>query len=146
MSVTLTLAGANDLDRLLALVTVAHPEITKPDALRKAVAPLVEGTPHGAAYLIGPPRAPVGYLILAFGYAVQRGGIEARVTDIFIRSGVRKRGMGSDAITALAGALAPHGVRAIGIEFDIDTPGAAALGRRAGMRGVDGSRVMTRKL
>ena len=51
------------------MVAAFHAEagIAQDDAGRRAaLAPLLEGSPYGAVYLIGPARAPVGYLAVCF--------------------------------------------------------------------------------
>ena len=64
MSASLTLATPQHMERLDALVAAFHAEqgIKLPEEKRRAgLQPLLEGVPHGAAYLIGPARAPIGY-------------------------------------------------------------------------------------
>ena len=61
MSATLTLATQEHSEKVLPLVAAFHAEegLSKSDEAREAaVLPLLEGTPHGALYLIGPLRAP----------------------------------------------------------------------------------------
>ena len=62
----LTLATSGRSRRLLPL---SRPSTPRPGiaqqseaARRAALIPLLEGSPHGAAYLIGPARAPIGYV------------------------------------------------------------------------------------
>ncbi|MGJ8618384.1 MAG: GNAT family N-acetyltransferase, partial [Sulfitobacter sp.] len=115
MSAALTLAKPEHLDRLIALVTAFHAEegIEMKDEARGAgVAPLLDGIPHGAAYLIGPPRAPIGYIVITFGWSVEFGGLDAIIDELYIRPGVRGRGIASEALIALPRALAGGGLRA----------------------------------
>ena len=65
---TLHLATPEDLEKLLPLVTGFHAEMgfeTTPEHQHEAIAPLLEGSPHGAIWLIGPRRAPVGLWVAA---------------------------------------------------------------------------------
>ncbi|MFZ5961481.1 GNAT family N-acetyltransferase [Thalassococcus sp. BH17M4-6] len=120
---SLQLATPDDLDKLLTLVTAFHAEQgieADPDHQRAAVAPLLDGSPHGAIWLIGPRKAPVGYIAITFGWSIEFGGLDGIVDEIFIRPAVRKRGMGSEALTALAKALKGSGVRALHLEVDRD--------------------------
>ena len=67
MSAALTLGNPDHLDRLLTLVTAFHDEqgiVMTPEARRAGIAPLLDGIPHGAVYLIGPPRAAIGYIVV----------------------------------------------------------------------------------
>ncbi|WP_372885938.1 GNAT family N-acetyltransferase [Shimia sp.] len=149
MSTALHLARPDDLARLLPLVEACHSEagILLDDAARMAaVAPLLEGTPLGAVYLIGPARAPVGYVVLAFGWSVELGGMDAYVDELYIRPPVRRRGMGSDALTALGGALGEAGVRAFHLKADETSPEIRAFYQRAGFAPRGGYMLVTRKL
>ena len=79
MSAALKLARPEDLDRLMGLVTAFHTEAgieQDIDQTRNALAPLLEGIPHGCIYLIGPGRAPLGYIVLTFGWSVEFGGMD----------------------------------------------------------------------
>ncbi len=149
MSAPIALAGPDDLDRVAGMVA-AFAEATgqggegAPD-WHAAVRPLLDGSPHGAVYLIGPARAPVGFLSLAFGWSLLRGGIAARIDALYVRSAVRRRGMAGGALTALAPALGRGGIVALGVE-GIDDAGLERLFTRAGMRPSGTARRMDRAL
>lgn len=135
MSAAITLALPEHLDNLVALVAAFHAEegITLTDEARRAgLAPLLDGIPHGTAYLIGPPRAPIGYVVITFGWSVEFGGLDAIVDEIYVRPGVRGRGIASEALVALPNALATGGVKAIHLEVDRDNEAALKLYSRAG--------------
>ena len=107
MSAALTLAKPEHLDRLVALCAAFHEEegITQSDDQRRAaLGPLVEGLPYGAVYLIGPPRAPIGYIVICFGWSVEFGGLDAIIDELYIRPGVRGRGIASDVALCAPGA------------------------------------------
>lgn len=115
----LHLARPEDIDRLLPMITAFHAEqgIDTTDATRRAgLEPLLDGSPHGVAYLIGPQRAPIGYVIISFGWALEFGGMDGFVDEIFIRPGVRGRGIGSEVLTSLPKALAGAGLKALHLE------------------------------
>jgi len=70
MSAALHLAKPDDLAVLQKLVASFHNQenIEQTDRERgAALLPLLDGTPHGAAYLIGPRKGAVGYIIISFG-------------------------------------------------------------------------------
>lgn len=118
---SLHLASPEDLPKLLPLVAAFHEHQgfgTSPEHQHDAVLPLLEGCPHGAIWLIGPRRAPVGYVVVSFGWSVEYGGMDAIVDELFVRSAVRKRGMGSDALNGLAKALKEGGIKALHLEAD----------------------------
>ena len=149
MSASLTLGKPEHLDKLLALVAAFHAEegIDLSDEARRAgVAPLLDGIPYGAAYLIGPPRAPIGYIVITFGWSVEYGGLDAIIDELYIRPGVRGRGIASEALIALPRALAGGGLRAIHLEVDRTNEAAQKLYRRAGFAPRDNYVVMSRQL
>ncbi len=95
----LTLAKPDDIDRIVPLIAAFHAEmnIDQSDAKRRAaVQPLLDGSPHGAIYIAGPVRAPIGYAAISFGWSLEFGGLDGILDEIYIRPGVRGRGIGSD--------------------------------------------------
>lgn len=116
---SLHLAKPEDLPKLLPLVAAFHEHksfATTAEHQHDAILPLLQGSPHGAVWLIGPRRAPVGYVVVSFGWSVEYGGMHAIVDELFVRSAVRKRGMGSEALNTLAKALRDGGIRALHLE------------------------------
>ncbi|MDX1781094.1 MAG: GNAT family N-acetyltransferase [Thalassovita sp.] len=119
----LHLAGPDDLDRLLPLVRAFQDEhgITRNDEDRVAgLEPILAGSPHGVAYLIGPQRAPIGYVVISFGWSLEFGGMDGFVDEIYLRPSVRGRGIGSEILTALPKALAGAGLKALHLEVKRD--------------------------
>lgn len=115
----LHLASMDDLDRLLPLVAAYHAEMAfGTDAAHQtgAVTPLLEGSPHGAIWLVGPRRAPVGYVVISFGWSLENGGLDGTVAEIYVRPAVRGRGMGFEALNGIAKALGGTGMRALHLE------------------------------
>lgn len=149
MSAALTLAAPDHLERLLPLVAAFHSEegITMSEEARHAgLAPLLDGIPHGCAYLIGPPRAPIGYIVITFGWSIEFGGLDAIIDELYIRPGVRGRGIATEALLSLPNALAAGGLKAIHLEVDHDNKPAIALYRRAGFEPRERYMFMSRKL
>lgn len=149
MSAALHLAKPEHLDKLHTLSRAFAEEMALPvddTARRNALAPLLEGTPHGAVYLIGPPLAPVGYIALSFGWSLEFGGLEGTVDELFIRPAVRGRGMASEVMHALPKALAPFGLKALSLEVDKTDDAARRLYARAGFTPRDRYVLMSRLL
>jgi GNAT superfamily N-acetyltransferase len=127
----LTLARAGDLDRLLPMVAARAAEAGRDTgdaaATRAALLPLLEGAPHGAVYLVGPPRAPIGYVVLSFGWSLAAGGLTARIDEMHIRRAVRGRGIGAEVLASLPRALGAAGLRALEVETGREDARARAL-------------------
>ncbi|WP_417606731.1 GNAT family N-acetyltransferase [Primorskyibacter flagellatus] len=146
---TLHLAGPDDLPRLLPLVAAFHTHQafdTDTDHQTAAILPLLEGSPHGAIWLIGPRKAPVGYVVVTFGWSVEYGGLDGIVDELYIRPAVRGRGMGFEAVNSLAHALRDNGVRALHLEADRSDETLSRFYRRSGFRPREGYLFMSRVL
>ena len=94
MSAQLTLAVSEDYPRLAPLMEALDIEIgVAHDAVAReaAIMPLLEGSPLGAVYIIGPTRAPIGFLVMTLTWSLDYGGIMASVREIYVRPGVRVR-------------------------------------------------------
>ncbi len=115
----LTIAKTDDIERLMKLVADFHIEadITQDeDTRRAALMPLLQGSSHGVIYLIGPMRAPVGYVALSFGWSIEYGGLDGFIDEIYIRPRVRGRGIGSEVLIALPRALSGSGLKTLHLE------------------------------
>ncbi len=147
MSAALTLAGPDHLETLDRLVSAFHEEegIDLDDEARRAgIAPLLDGSPHGAAYLIGPPRAPIGYLVITFGWSLEFGGLDGFIDEIYVRPGVRGRGIASETLHTLPRALAGAGLKALHLEVDRNNAQTQRLYKKAGFRARSDYMLMTR--
>lgn len=143
----LHIANPDDLTRLLPMVMAsnAHHGIAQDeDACRAGLLPLLEGVPHGVAYLIGPRRSPVGFIVVSFGWSVLRGGIEGRIDAFWIREAIRGRGMGTEVLLGLIPALGQHGVGALHANVAQDNPRAQKLFGKAGFAVTEGDAHMLR--
>ena len=149
MSAQIRLARPEDLATLLPLVAAFHAEEgieSSEDQQRAAVGPLLEGIPYGAVYLIGPARAPVGYIIVTFSWSVEFGGMDGFVDELFIRPAVRGRGIASEVLIALPRTLAEAGIRALHLEVDRDNEPAQRLYTRARFQPRDRYMLMSKVL
>ena len=146
---SLQLATSEDMETLLPLVTAFHAEqaFAGDEAHRRAaLQPLLDGSPHGAIWLIGPRKAPVGYIAIPFGWSIEYGGLDGIVDEIYIRPAVRGRGMGSEALFAVGKALKSGGVRALHLEVDRADEAAQKFYTRARFAPRDGYMFMSRVL
>lgn len=145
MTTAINLANEADLDRVLSLMVRYHDEVglTYDDVHRaQVVAPLLDGSPLGAIWLIGPGRAPLGYVMVTFGWSVAHGGMVGWLEEVFIRESVRNRGIGTEVMHAIVVNLRQAGLKAMHVQL---TAGARAAGfcERCGFNLVDGFVQMT---
>lgn len=149
MSAALTLAGPKHSDALMPLVATFHTEAgieSTAQSRMAGVQPLLDGIPHGVVYLIGPVRAPIGYIVISFGWSLEFGGMDGFVDELFIREGVRNRGIASEVLATLPRALADAGLKALHLEVAQDAEDTRRLYARAGFRPRDQYQLMTRSL
>jgi ribosomal protein S18 acetylase RimI-like enzyme len=149
MSAKLHLATLDDMPKLLPLVAAFHADhkISRTDDERQnSLVPLLEGSPHGAVYVIGPRKSPVGYLVISFGYSLEMAGIDGFLDEFYIRPAVRGRGMGSEALVSLLKGMSQANVKAIHLEVLRSESSAKGLYRRLGFEMRDEYCLMTRAL
>lgn len=147
VTTALHLAKPEDFDRLDTLVAAFHAEEgleLSADHRRKGLMPLLTGTPHGVAYLIGPARAPIGYIIICFGWSVEFGGMDGFVDELYLRPAVRRRGIAAEILSSLPQALAGAGLKALHLEVDRNNDKAQRLYGRTGFKTRDNYVLMTR--
>jgi len=133
MTTAIHLATPDDAPQLLKLVSAFHTEfgIERSDDQRTAaIAPLLEGSPLGAAWLFGPTKAPTGYTIISFSWSMEFGGMDAFVDELFIRPNVRKRGIASEVLLAISSSLSDVGVKALHLEVDREDEASARFEMR----------------
>ena len=148
MTTAINLGSPADDERLLSLMARYHEERELPydDAHRANVAaPLLEGSPLGAVWLIGPQRAPLGYVLVTFGWSMQLGGMIGWVEEIFIRPSVRSRGIGTEVLRAVAVSLGQAGVRALQVRVD-DNARLAKFCAKVGFDTATDQRILTDQL
>ncbi|MBL4767021.1 MAG: GNAT family N-acetyltransferase [Rhodobacteraceae bacterium] len=149
MSAALHLAKPADLAKLCTMVAAFHTEegLSSTEESRQAgIAPLLDGIPHGAAYLIGPARAPMGYIIVTFSWSVEFGGMDGVIDEIYIRPAIRNRGIASEVLNTLPKALADAGIKTLHLEVDRQNEAAQRLYTRAGFAPSDRYLLMSKSL
>lgn len=149
MSAALHLAKPEDLERLMPLVSAFHAELqlgSEETALERALVPLLEGSPYGAIYLLGPARAPMGYVTLTFSWSIEMGGMDGFVDEIYLRPAVRGRGIALEALQSLRKMLQSAGVTALHLEVDRENEAAHRLYKRARFELRDHYSLMTLRL
>jgi ribosomal protein S18 acetylase RimI-like enzyme len=149
MTTSVRLCRPEDAERLSGLMAQFRDEFgltESDDARARAVAPLLDGSPYGMAYLLGPSNAPVGYVIVTLGWGVELGGLEAWIDEIFIRPPVRGRGIATEILIEIGRMLVKAGAKAIHLEVKRTDDKVQALYQRAGFALRGDYCLMTRKL
>lgn len=121
MTAVLTLASIGNLDKVAPLVAAFHAEeaLTTSEPQRiAAVTHLLEGTPLGALYLIGPRVTPIGYVVVSHGFSIEFGGPDAFIDKIYICTPVRGKGIGVKNLLQICKILKAGGPKAVHLEVD----------------------------
>lgn len=146
MSTAITLATTADIDALLPLLQ-RHDEERRNSTdnvqLAESVQPLLEGQPHGAIWLIGPRRSPLGYVLVTFGWSRSLGGREAWLDEIFIRPSVRNRGIAKEVTNAIAVSLTKAGLKAFHARVNIQDVRARRFCEKLGWKIEDQTRILS---
>ncbi|SMX41858.1 GNAT family N-acetyltransferase [Actibacterium lipolyticum] len=145
----LNLAGPDDINRVLPMIASYHAHAgiqTTEQQRRDALTALYGEDIQAAIWLIGPARAPVGYIAVSFGFSIELGGRDAFIDEFFIRDAVRGRGMGSQALHLILPMLKQMGIKAVHMEVDHQNTAAAKLYERAGFRARSQNYLMTRTM
>ncbi|MEL6689619.1 MAG: GNAT family N-acetyltransferase [Pseudomonadota bacterium] len=128
-------AGTDDTERLVPMIIAFHEEEgldTDEALIRRAIAPLLAGSPHGEIFLAGPRMAPAGYALICYGWSIEYGGLDAYLDEFYLRAAVRGRGMGSDVLQAASEYLAEKGAKALALEVDFANEAAVRTYERSG--------------
>jgi ribosomal protein S18 acetylase RimI-like enzyme len=124
----------------------AHEGIAIGDAeLDAALRRLLDDPALGGAWLVDDGNGEtIGYAIVTYGYALEFGGRDAYLTELWIDPDARGRGAGTAALARLPDELRVHGVRALHLQV---RPDNAAMGLYARAGFVASPRVvMTKRL
>lgn len=149
MSAALHLARPEHLDKLLPMVEAFHAEEgldSSDDSRRAGIEPLLDGIPYGAVYIIGPTRAPIGYVVVTFGWSVEFGGMDGFVDELFIRPAVRGRGLATEVLIELPKTLGQAGIKALHLEVDRQNESAQRLYQRTRFQPRESYMLMTKLL
>jgi ribosomal protein S18 acetylase RimI-like enzyme len=93
--------------------------------IASGLAILLRNQSLGRAWLILNGRRTIGYLILTFGFDLEFGGPQATITDLFIRSAFRHKGVGRKVLMQIQEFCEAAGVGAI--ELQVTSTNAKAL-------------------
>jgi GNAT superfamily N-acetyltransferase len=118
-------AGPTDLDAVLRLVAEfyvvdGHPH--DEETVRRALVPLLEDDTFGVVWLIGVdapgPDAgdPAGYAVVTWSYALESGGRDALLDEIYVRD--RSTGTGGQALQEILADCRQRGITKMFLETE----------------------------
>ncbi len=89
----------------------------------------------GRAWLIESAGQPAGYVVLAFGFSLELGGLDAFVDELYVRPGFERRGLGRATLAFVEREARVSGVRTLLLEVRRGNDRAKRLYERAGFLG-----------
>jgi GNAT superfamily N-acetyltransferase len=104
-----------------------------PEKARVALTSLLREASFGRAWLILDGDAPVGYVVLCFGYSLEWLGRDAFVDEFYLRKEYRGRGWGRKTMGFVEDAARSAGIRAIHLEVMRKNP-AGEMYRKMGFQ------------
>ena len=135
MGPILRVAESGDLDVLIDLMRgyygLDQIPFDEPQA-RNALSQLVSDQLLGVIWLICDGMAPVGYIVLTFGYSLEYHGRDAFIDEFFIQPSHRGRGWGREALRCVEDASRGFGVHAVHLEVTHVNKGAQRFYRKLG--------------
>ncbi len=104
------------------------------DKARGALTALLRDASLGRAWLILDGDAPVGYVVLCYGYSLEWLGRDAFVDEFYLREEYRGRGWGRKTMAFVEQAAREAGIRTLHLEVVQQNAAALQLYRKLGFR------------
>ena len=133
-------ATTRDIEALIPLIRAYYEfeEIRFDDtAIRRGLAQFMADRSLGGAWLLVDAGARVGYFVLTYGFALEFGGLQATLTDLYLAPTHRRRGIGASAIGFVEAFLARRGIGALELQVERDNLEAMAFYERLGFEAHD---------
>jgi ribosomal protein S18 acetylase RimI-like enzyme len=106
-------ASASDTERILPLIDAywRHDDIVGYDAarLRRQLEEFLSTPAYGRGWLATHSDVPVGYLLCAFVYSFEHGGLIAEIDEIFVAAPYRRQGIGHALLASARSSLGALG-------------------------------------
>lgn len=137
MGIAAKRAAREDIPLLVDLMEEFYAEASYPLDRERATASfssfLSDGS-LGCAWVLLRDGEPAGYIVLTVRFAMEYGGLDAFIDDLFVRPGHRRRGVARLGIETLFEECRRRGVLAVHVEVGRDNAAANALYAGFGLR------------
>lgn len=135
--ITFRVARVSDAPELLRLIRAYY----RFDGIRfqksvidAALRKLLRNRSLGRIWIMRDGVKPAGYVLLTFNYDLEFGGLEGIVTDLFIESEYRTRGLGRSALETVDDYCRSAGIRTVELQVEEHNKNAQAFYRKLGFR------------
>jgi ribosomal protein S18 acetylase RimI-like enzyme len=133
-------AGPNDLKRVLAFVKLYYEFdgiAFRAGQVRAALEILLRDPTLGRVWIIHSLQRDVGYLTVTFGFDLELGGRVATITEFYLVSAHRRRGLGTKAVRYVEAMCRELGIGAIELQVERDNTEARSFYRKLGFEAHD---------
>jgi GNAT superfamily N-acetyltransferase len=132
---TIRRAGPDDLEAVVGLVGefyVVDSHHFDRDRVVRALVPLLADDTYGVVWVIDadPPAGPQGYAVVTWGYAVESGGRDALLDELYVRD--RGTGRGGALLEALLADCRDRGLPCVFLETEAGNPRVRSFYTRHG--------------
>ena len=105
--------------------------------MERGLVPLLDREDLGRIWLVDINDTTVGYLVLCFGYSIEKGGRDAMVDEFFIDANYRRRGIGRRVLEQIVAEARTLGIVSVFLEVDRNNEAAQKLYASAGFKARD---------
>jgi len=103
-------------------------------AIKSALERLLKNRKLGSVWILRDGIQAVGYVMLAFTFDLEFGGLEGLVTDLYIDAKYRGRGLGERALKVVDEHCRSQGISTVELQVVEDNKGAQAFYRKIGFK------------
>jgi diamine N-acetyltransferase len=135
MEPTFRLANDGDLAILLQYMRQFYAIDDYPfeeQAARRAMEKIVQDRSLGRVWMVCAGAAPIGYIILTFGYSLEYQGRDAFIDELYIDATQRDQGIGSKTLQFALQACQELDIKALHLEVEPTNAAGLALYRKFG--------------
>jgi ribosomal protein S18 acetylase RimI-like enzyme len=134
--ITIRAAAISDIDQLLHMMRGLQQDdpwsvpFCEKD-VRESLRELLDNASAGRVFIIRDTEFCIGYLVISFGFSLEYGGKNAWIDELFIRSELRGKGIGSKALEFATQSARDSGAKVLHLAVNRGNP-AIELYRRHG--------------
>ena len=103
-------------------------------AIRSALAPLLRNRRLGSLWILRDGHKAIGYVMLAYTFDLEFGGIQGLVTDLYLGAQYRGRGLGRRALEVVDQHCRSRGIGTVELQVVEDNQDARAFYRKIGFK------------
>ncbi|HLV34188.1 MAG TPA: GNAT family N-acetyltransferase [Spirillospora sp.] len=135
MQITYHLAAPSDIETMLELIRefYAYDRHEYDEAVvRPALRLLLENEVYGRAWLVKVAGQTAGYIVVTYGFALESGGRDLLIDEIYLREAYRGQGIGTKMIEFLKAFCHEQGIGKLWLEVDDHNDAALTFYQRVG--------------